>query len=155
MRTMLVPLIVIVALAGGFLLFQQQAKTPDGAQADIGSAVPRPGGQKTFPRVETLPPSDSVDTEGAREITIVADNYTFSTKALTLKKGQKVRLTFANAQGMHDFRIDELGVTTSVLKAGETQTVEFTPETPGTYEAFCSVGSHRAMGMTAAVTVEE
>lgn len=155
MRTTLVPLIVIVALAGGFVLYQQQAKTPEGAQADIGSAVPRPGAQKTFPRVETLPPSDGVDAAGVRDIVIVGDNFTFSTEALTLKKGQKVRLTFANAQGMHDLKIDGLGIATKTLKAGETETVEFTPEAAGTYEAYCSIGSHRAMGMTAVVTVEE
>ena len=74
---------------------------------------------------------------------------------MTLKKGQKVKLTFKNTGEMpHDFVVDELNVRTKVIKSGETEVIEFTPETTGTFESYCSVGSHRAKGMVGKVTVE-
>lgn len=104
--------------------------------------------------VETVPPSDTVNGEGVREVVVVGNNFAFSAKTLTLKKDQKVRLTFVNSQGMHDFKLDDFGVATKLLKAGESETLEFTPDKVGTFEAYCSVGAHRAMGMVTAVTVE-
>ncbi|TAK05664.1 hypothetical protein EPO33_00760 [Patescibacteria group bacterium] len=154
-----VVLVFAVFAAGGFYLTRTPAPASEAAQADIGSALPRSGqgtntGGAAAAPVETAPPSDAVDAEDVREVVIVGDNFAFSTKTLALKSGQKVRLTFVNNEGMHDFRLDEFGVATKKLKAGESETVEFTPDKTGTFEAYCSVGVHRAMGMVTAVTVE-
>lgn len=46
------------------------------------------------------------------------------------------------------------GVKTKVINGGETDTVEFTPDKAGSFEYYCSVGKHRAMGMKGTVTVE-
>lgn len=135
--------------AGGYAVMRGQESAPEAAKADIGSAIPQPAAPK-----ESVPPSDAVNAEGVREVVIVGDNFSFSAKTLTLKKGQKVKLTFVNSEGMHDFKLDEFGVATKKLKAGESDTVEFTPDKTGTFEAYCSIGAHRAMGMVTAVTVE-
>ena len=56
---------------------------------------------------------------------------------------------------MHDFVIDELNVKSEIIKSGETGEVEFTPDTIGEFEFYCSVGQHRANGMVGTLIVEE
>src|SRR4030042_2574760 len=104
-----------------------------------------------FP-VETMSIADEkVDnvqgTDFVKSIEVEGGMYYFDPSEIRVKAGEKVTITFRNVEGMHDFVIDELGVRTEQIKAGETETVEFTPENPGTYEFYCSVGNHRAMGM--------
>ncbi|KKT09719.1 MAG: Plastocyanin [candidate division WWE3 bacterium GW2011_GWB2_43_22] len=57
-------------------------------------------------------------------------------------------------EGTHDLRLDEFNVATKLLKAGETDTVEFTADKAGVFEYYCSVGEHRKMGMVGTLTVE-
>jgi plastocyanin len=90
-----------------------------------------------------------------KEVTITAGNFKYDLDSFSVKKGQKVKLTFKNGEGFHDFRIDELNVATNKIKAGEEQTIEFTPDKVGSFEYYCSVGSHRAMGMKGTITVTE
>ena len=74
---------------------------------------------------------------------------------LTVAVGDTVRVEFAVTGGMHDFVIDELGVATEMLAQGETEVVEFTATEVGSFEYYCSVGSHRADGMFGTFTVVE
>ncbi len=90
-----------------------------------------------------------------KEITVEGFEFKFAPATLTFKKGETVKLTLKNTGKMpHDFVIDELGVKTKVINGGETDTVEFTPDKAGSFEYYCSVGKHRAMGMKGTVTVE-
>lgn len=82
-------------------------------------------------------------------------NYSFTPSTLTVKKGDTVRIMFENAGGTHDFKIDEFSVKTAQLADGQSQTVEFTASKAGTFEYYCSVGNHRAMGMKGTLTVTE
>lgn len=90
-----------------------------------------------------------------REITVTGSPFKFEPSALTVKKGQKVRVTFESASGNHDFVIDELGVATKRVGTGGQDVVEFTPNRAGTFSYYCSVGNHRAMGMEGTITVTE
>lgn len=163
-------LVVVAVAAGGFYLTRAPSVPSTAVTADVGAAVATtptteseivatPEPEVTAP-VATSSPETAVNapvaapTAALREITVTGGNFAFSVKSLTLKKGQKVRLTFVNTEGMHDFKLDEFGVATKRLKTGESETVEFTPDKTGTFEAYCSVGAHRAMGMVTAVTVE-
>ena len=74
---------------------------------------------------------------------------------LTVAVGDTVRVEFTVTGGMHDFVIDEFDVATEVLTAGETEVVEFTATEVGSFEYYCSVGSHRADGMFGTFTVIE
>lgn len=90
--------------------------------------------------------SQSIEVEGGM--------FYFKPNEIKVKVGEKVSITFKNVEGVHDFVIDELNVRTNKIQAGETETVEFTPEIPGSYEFYCSVGNHRAMGMKGTLIVE-
>lgn len=89
-----------------------------------------------------------------RTITITGRDYSFSPSTITVKRGDKVQLILTSAQGAHDIKIDALGVASKTVNTGESTSVEFTPTKAGTYEYYCSIGNHRAMGMKGTLTVE-
>jgi nitrosocyanin len=93
--------------------------------------------------------------ENVKEFSISAKPFSFTPATMTVKKGDKVKITLTDKEGMHDLVIDEFNVKTKVLSAGETDTVEFTADKAGTYEYYCSVSNHRAMGMVGKLIVQE
>jgi len=86
-------------------------------------------------------------------VTVEGGNFYFKPNVITVKKGEKVKVTFNNTGGMHDFVIDEFNVKTDVIKTGST-TVEFTPDRVGTFSFYCGVGMHRKMGMEGKLIVQ-
>lgn len=82
-------------------------------------------------------------------------NYTYDVKEIKVKLNDKVKVNFTNTEGMHDFKIDELGVDSKVIQAGEMASVEFVASKAGTFDYYCSVGQHRANGMWGKIVVEE
>ncbi len=105
---------------------------------------------------------DTLDTDlgvevkvaAVKEFTIVGQNFSFTPNMITVKKGDKVKITFKNTAGFHDLRIDEYGVATKQAQAPDTEVLEFTADKAGTFQYYCSVGSHRAMGMYGTLKVE-
>lgn len=89
-----------------------------------------------------------------KEFTVVGKNFAFEPSLMTAKKGDKVRITFKNENGYHDFVIDEFGVATKQTQAPTIEVIEFTANKTGTFEYYCSVGSHRTMGMKGTLKVE-
>lgn len=87
-------------------------------------------------------------------LAVSGSNFTFSPSQLKVKMGDKVRVTFTNSGGTHDWKLDEFGVATKVLQGSASETVEFVANKKGTFEYYCSVGEHRAMGMKGNLIVE-
>ena len=74
---------------------------------------------------------------------------------LRVQEGQTVRIEFTSASGFHDWVLDEFGAATDRVRDGDGMTsVEFVADQAGTYEYYCSVGSHRAQGMFGTLIVE-
>ena len=96
-------------------------------------------------------PSDS----SVKEFTVMGSNFAFSPSTLSVKKGDRVKITFKNEGGFHDLKIDELNVATKKIKGGAQEVVEFTADKAGSFEYYCSVGEHRAIGMKGTLTVTE
>lgn len=90
----------------------------------------------------------------AREIIVDGSNFKFSPDKITIKKDEKIRIVFKNTQGVHDFKVDELKIATKVIRAKEEDWVEFFADKIGTFEFYCSVGSHKEMGMKGTLIVE-
>ncbi|HCY17613.1 MAG: Plastocyanin [Candidatus Nomurabacteria bacterium GW2011_GWF2_35_12] len=89
-----------------------------------------------------------------REFTISGQNFSFTPSSIMVKKGDKVKITLKNIDGFHDFKIDEYGVATKQLKSPAEEVLEFTADKVGSFEYYCSVGTHRAMGMFGTLKVE-
>ena len=89
-----------------------------------------------------------------QNIEIEGGSFYFKPNEIKVKAGEKVKITFKNIEGFHDFVIDELNVKTKQIKDGEVDVVEFTPTLSGSYEFYCSIGNHRSMGMKGILIVE-
>ncbi len=64
----------------------------------------------------------------------------YSPQFLTVPVGEKVKLRVRNVDTvMHGFAIPALQVDAGEIKAGHAATVEFTPDTPGQYDYYCTV----------------
>ena len=92
----------------------------------------------------------------AEEITITGKEFVFSPALITVKAGQRVKLTFKNEGNYpHNLSIDGLGITTKTIGSGQTDTIEFTASSAGSYAIFCSVPGHREAGMRGALIIEK
>jgi len=81
-------------------------------------------------------------------------NFAFSQTEIRVKKGDKVRINFTSTEGFHDWVVDEFDAKTERVQAGSTTSVEFVATETGTFEYYCSVGSHRQLGMVGTLIVE-
>jgi cytochrome c oxidase subunit 2 len=108
-------------------------------------------------RPETSSPdSDSVGVaqDGVMVYDISAVPFEFSIKEIRVKEGDRVRINLTTTEGLHDWVVDEFSASTRRLAAGETDFVEFTADQVGIFEYYCSVGTHREMGMVGKLIVE-
>jgi cytochrome c oxidase subunit 2 len=85
---------------------------------------------------------------------VTASNYKFSTSAMSVNKGDTVRITLKNTDGTHDLKVDGYDVKTKLLSSGQEDTIEFTADKIGTFDFYCTYGNHRQMGMKGTLTVK-
>jgi plastocyanin len=101
--------------------------------------------------------------ETPQSVTLTLGDYRFDPDNPEVQSGQPVILTLVNKDAItpHNFTLQDtaagLDIDTSV-SAGSTTTIEFTPETPGSYTFYCSkkmlfMKSHRAHGMEGTLIV--
>lgn len=93
-------------------------------------------------------------TGDVKEFIISGRNFSLTPNSITVKKGDKVKITFQNTEGSHNFVISEFNVATKTIKSGEEASVEFTADKIGSFQYYCSIGTHRAMGMWGVLKVE-
>ncbi len=165
----MVAVLIILALGAGYYFYSGTPAEPamDGdamtgergetmTDEDTSSAMPVPG-----TNTEEMVTSDQQGNNEASmmedvvEISVSGKNFAFTPSMFSVKKGQKVRLTFTSMSGFHDLVIDELNVKTKQLQEGSSDTIEFVAERTGTFEFYCSIGSHRALGMVGSISVTE
>jgi plastocyanin len=121
--------------------------------------------------------SGAATSDAPAAITVQAFNMHYDPDTLELTAGQPVKLTFENNDVVdHDFSVQEIaldavGPTQAPLEGHDmthvdhepelhvstlsntSQTLEFTPTTPGTYEYFCTVAGHKEAGMHGTLVV--
>lgn len=108
---------------------------------------------KTGKKVEAPLPKTQVETSTVKEFIVTGQNFSFIPSLITVKRGDRVKITFNNTNGFHDFKIDEFGVATKQAQSPATEVLEFTADKAGSFEYYCSVGSHRMMGMKGTLVV--
>lgn len=89
-----------------------------------------------------------------KTFTITGTNYAFSPSEIRVSKRDTVRITFKNEGGFHTFNIGEYHIATSQLQTGNVEAVQFVADKSGSFEYYCSIGQHRAMGMKGTLIVE-
>ena len=73
---------------------------------------------------------------------------------ITVQQGDLVRIELTSVAGRHDIVIDELGVASELIDAGESTYVEFVADQVGEFEYYCSFMQHREQGMYGTFIVE-
>jgi len=81
-------------------------------------------------------------------------NFAFSQNEIRVKKGDRVKIVFSSTDGFHDWVIDEFSASTERVNTGGNTGVEFVADKAGSFEYYCSVGSHRQLGMVGTLIVE-
>lgn len=105
--------------------------------------------------VNTMEATDTASAENVKEFKVTGSPFKFDPSSITVKKGDTVRIVFTNAEGFHDWVLDEFNARTKQLQAGQSETIEFVADKVGEFEYYCSVGNHRAQGMVGTLTVTE
>lgn len=99
----------------------------------------------------------ATDAEGqpVHVFNITGWKFAFSRDEMKVKRGERVRVNFISVDGYHDWVVDEFSAETEKVETGGTTSVEFVADQAGSFEYYCSVGEHRALGMKGTLIVEE
>lgn len=87
-------------------------------------------------------------------INVISKNFSFLPTEIKVNRGDKIKIILTSQEGFHDWKIDEFNAATNKINTGEQSTVEFIADRVGTFEYYCSVGTHRQMGMVGKLIVE-
>ena len=133
-------IIALIIIIGGYFLFISKKMQPTNVVT-----------QEVQQVVEMSPTTEPMN---VKSFTVEGGNFTFTPTMITVAKGDTVRITFKNMEGIHDLVIDEFNAKTKQISSGQEETIEFVADKVGTFEYYCSVGSHRAMGMVGTLEVK-
>jgi len=134
-------LIIVILIVGGIFLFKNKSAAPtDIEETTVSNEAPVLGEEETAV---------------VKEFTIEAKKFTFSLSEIKVKKGEVVKITLKNTEGIHNWKLDELSAGTKTLQAGQEETIELVAGKTGEFEYYCSIGNHRQLGMVGTLTVEE
>lgn len=143
--------VALVILAGLFVAIRSEPQSP----------TPEESVQETVLDTDsTIVSEESTSEQPAaqkvvREILVEGGMMYFNPKEIEVQVGDTVRIVYKNKDGRHDWVIDEFNARTKILGPGEEETIEFVANRAGSFEYYCSVGNHRAMGMKGTLVVKE
>jgi plastocyanin len=129
--------------------YPQGYGVPGGGMMDGRGGHGMMGGYGYAPNANATPvPSDrSID----REVKITARNLRFDPTRVAVKKGETIRFTIANQDGVaHNFVSQDGAITYTFLPPNATQSVVWVAPERGTYTAFCTFHA----GMQLQIVVE-
>lgn len=141
--------LLVLGVGGWFLMNSNKTQT---SNSEVVQTTSQPDSDTVT--TNNTSTSDSTSSGQVKELTVTGSSFKFEPSNLTVNKGDKVKITFKNSGGMHNFVIDEFNVKTKVIPAGQEEVVEFTADKAGTFEFYCGVGNHRAMGMKGMLEVK-
>lgn len=82
-----------------------------------------------------------------KEIRVESQGFVYTPREIRVNQGDRIRLTYHNGGGFHDWVLDEFDAKTRRISANQSETIEFIADRAGDFEFYCSVGNHRAQGM--------
>ena len=121
-----------------------------GSKTSEADVVPRQDAVVVVPESISVPmvvrPAPEV-TPTINELSIKAFAWAFQPDTITVKKGDRVRLSITSTDVAHGFALPDFGVHQD-LESGKTSVIEFTADKQGRFSFFCSVfcgDGHRGM----------
>lgn len=146
-------IIVLLLIAGGtyFLVKGSPVSTP---QPSPETAIEQASSSGTESMGSSMPSSDSGSMAATKEVTISSSNFKYTPSLINVNKGDKVKITLKDNGGMHDLFIDSYDVKTKVIESGQEDSIEFIADKAGTFDFWCTIGNHKAMGMVGKLVVQ-
>lgn len=162
MRTLIGLIVVISIGALMWFFFGNQVAEAPGESAGVQTTMPVPDREGVEEMmVEEMGNGAMMDDDGAmmetevKAFIVEGGTFFFSPSSMEVKRGDTVKVTFKNTNGFHDFVVDEFKVATKQINGGQEETVEFVADKAGSFDYYCSVGNHRALGMEGTLVVSE
>jgi len=158
-KTYVVIILLVVMVVLG-LLFMGKDSTVKAPEVDTVEEIDLDNQVETNFGADLVLPASTADdgttlpAPEVKEFVVSGSNFSLDPSTITVNQGDKVRIVFKNSQGFHDFVIDEYGRATKQNQAPSEEIIEFVADKAGSFEYYCSVGSHRAIGMKGALIVE-
>ena len=155
MKKIIISIVIIVGLGVAVYAFQQgtggnpsPTVSPSVSVSVSPSVSATPtASPTTSPTVSPTKTATPTAVSTIKTFTVVGKSFSFTPAEMTVNKGDTVKIIFQNSGGSHNWKIDEFNASTKVISSGQTETIQFVADKTGTFEYYCSVGTHRQMGM--------
>ena len=132
MNPMMIGVVIIgVLFLGGYALFANKG-------ADSSTQVAPTQTPLVTQKTVVSTPTSSPISGDVKEFTMTAKKFEFSPASITVKVGDKVKLTINSLDVPHGFSIDELGIKQDI-EVGKPTTIEFTASKKGNFRFYCSL----------------
>ena len=163
--------ILIVVVLGGWFVYEMMSKKDSPAPTNTNTTTQtntenKPGentaqdtstgyGTSTATTTDSFVDDSTSDiATNIKEFTVTGANFSFTPSSITVNQGDRVKIIFKNKDGFHDLKIDNFNVATQRINGGQEDAVEFTADRVGVFEYYCSVGTHKTMGMKGNLIVQ-
>ena len=154
MKAIIFLIAVVIIGVVGFVFFGETTEAPTTTEAEVMNMED----EVTEEETSILDVEVSTDAEVAvgNEVVLTLDafNFGYSESEIRVKEGDTVTINLTSSDGFHDWVVDEFNAATGKIQEGGETSVTFVADKSGTYEFYCSVGSHRANGMVGTLIVE-
>tara|TARA_B100000686_G_C16341102_1_gene737961 strand:+ start:43 stop:552 length:510 start_codon:yes stop_codon:yes gene_type:complete len=167
-KTTKIILLLIVLLVAGVAIYAMTDRDPmdpvdtdqemvDGENNAAGTQLEGTPIATSTPDGQPLVGGDAVagdENPGEVSFDVIGGNFYYDMEEIRVSQGDTVTINFRSEDGYHDWVVDEFDAATAKVQTGETTSVTFVADQAGTFEYYCSVGSHRANGMVGNLIVE-
>ncbi len=142
-------IIVLAVAAAAYYFLVMRNNTPTLNSLNSSSPTPSPTLSSSPSPSATAPATGTI-----KSFTVLGSPFKFSPNEIRVKKGDTVKITFKDTQGVHDLKIEGLDIGTKVIQSGQEETIQFKADRTGRFEYYCSVDGHREQGMSGTLIVE-
>ena len=154
-KTITTIVVLLVIAGGGVILYTQKPANNCSIPTDSQAGLMEDGSTNNNNGVTTEAVSTSTaSAQTTKEFTIIGKSFSFTPNTIAVQKGDRVKITFKDSDGLHNIVIDGYNVKTETLESGDSSVIEFVADKVGSFEYYCSVDSHKQKGMTGTLTVK-
>lgn len=104
------------------------------AETQTGAVTAPAGAEQTPEQVDPSPTE-----QNTVEVDLRMGNWFIEPNEIRVKQGDLVKVNIQVESGTHGFAVQGYNVNSGPLSEGESKTVEFTADQPGTFMLFCNV----------------
>lgn len=153
MNKFVISIVAIVIIIGGYAYFRHNKASNYSADSTITNTAPVSSTDSTAPATAVNANVKEFNMRSWMDTTNGKMTPHFSLAEIRVKKGDTVKINITNTAGTHDFRLDEFGIV-QATPVNQTVTVQFVADKVGTFEYYCGMYNHRALGQRGNLIVE-